>query len=121
MLQSSWDNVADKIWTEVNRRNPEQLEHRLQSFQPCPDIFTTDTTPQLSEDELVRKAKDEIIETLSGSDDRMREWKSNFLLRLISDNENAYIHYSHDEQTQHVPKIQLALAFLWEMIQNSGM
>ena len=62
------------------------------------------------------KAKLEIFNTLS-IESNQNNAQVNFILRLIRDDKYAYFHFKKNGRMRHVPKVQLALAFLRAMTQ----
>jgi len=91
------DLNIDEIWKTVSQTCPIMTRDWLNCFSNQQD-----------------EAKSEITSTLTNND----AWKDpsgNFLLRLVSDDKNAY----RDANGRYKPRVQLALAFVHHMSQNS--
>jgi len=123
MAQISWKEVADKIWSAVEQKHQNQLNDWIQCFgstqpsciQQAKD-FAVSRKDGKETGTLERQAKDEIVQSLSDKSNQ-NDGRVNFILRLIRDDEYAYFHYEKNGQMQHLPKVQLALAFLTAMTQ----
>ena len=147
MAARSGDDIVNEIWQTVRKTHRNQLRDWVKCFESdnaepdgsCEINLNNDpvcSEPPSEPDQCLEppnddsdhderdeetataedKAKLEIFNTLSLESNQSNE-QVNFILRLIRDDEHAYFHSEKNGQIRHVPKVQLALAFLRAMIQ----
>ena len=95
------DALINELWKKVKKTHRTALKEWVKCFKE--DEAKGDETDEDA-------AKREIRETLINTE-TMKDRSKNFLLRLISDDENGYKH-PHSEPR---PRVQLALAFVEQM------